>query len=110
MNSKSIQNKFDQILDFNTTNEKIEHDSKIIMFKFLSIVEKEMALRNMSKKELAKQLGTSPSYITQLFRGTKNINLLKLAQLQHLFGIEFNIKAQKSELPKKHKTKLVNAL
>jgi len=91
MNTK-LKNEFKKAIQFSNQEDKAEHDSKILMFKFLSIIEDEMTLRNMSKKELANQLNTSPSYITQLFRGTKTINLLKLAQLQDLFHIEFEIK------------------
>jgi len=91
MNTK-LKNEFKKAIQFSNQEDKTEHDSKILMFKFLSIIEDEMALRNMSKKELANQLNTSPSYITQLFRGTKTINLIKLAQLQNLFNIEFEIK------------------
>jgi len=90
MNTK-LKNDFRKALQFDNQKDKIEHDSKILMFKFLSIVEREMELRNMSKKELAQQLDTSPSYVTQLFRGTKTINLIKLVQLQNLFSIEFDI-------------------
>jgi transcriptional regulator with XRE-family HTH domain len=99
MNTK-LKNEFKKAIQFSNQEDKTEHDSKILMFKFLSIIEDEMALRNMSKKELANQLNTSPSYITQLFRGTKTINLIKLAQLQNLFNIEFEI-----QLVSKAKTK-----
>lgn len=91
MNTK-LKNEFKQAIQFKDKADKVEHDAKILMFKFLSLIEQEMELRNMSRKELAQQLGTSPSYITQLFRGTKTINLIKLAQLQCLFDIEFDIK------------------
>ena len=94
MNMK-LKNELKKALQFSNQEDKAEHDSKILMFKFLSIIEDEMTLRNMSKKELANQLNTSPSYVTQLFRGTKTINLLKLAQLQNLFNIEFEIQLVK---------------
>lgn len=98
---------FKKAIQFSSQEEKVEHDSKILMFKFLSIIEDEMEKRNMSKKELAKLLNTSPSYITQLFRGTKTINLLELAQLQNLFSIEFEIqlvRKTKKKLPRVAKT------
>ncbi len=101
MNTK-LKNEFKKALQFSNLEDKAEHDSKILMFKFLSIIEDEMANREMSKKELANLLDTSPSYITQLFRGTKTINLMKLAQLQNLFNIEFEIK-----LVKKAKKKVI---
>lgn len=89
--STKLKNEFSKALQFKNSEDKAEHDSKILMFKFLSLVEQEMELRNMTKKDLAEQLNISPSYITQLFRGTKTINLLKLAQIQGLFEIEFEI-------------------
>ena len=67
------------------------------------IIEDEMTLRNMNKKELANQLNTSPSYVTQLFRGTKTINLIKLAQLQNLFNIEFEIQLVKKAKKKSNR-------
>lgn len=90
-----LKDKFLKALEYDSPEDKVEHDSKILMFKFLSIVEEEMVKTNMTKKELANLLGTSPSYITQLFRGTKNINLLKIIELQNLFNLEFEISAQK---------------
>ncbi len=95
MNMK-LKNEFKEALRFSNEEEKIEHDAKILMFKFLSLIEDEMTKRDMSKKELAALLKTSPSYVTQLFRGTKTINLIKLAQLQKLFNVEFEIKTNKS--------------
>lgn len=53
----------------------LEHEYRMISFRFLSEVEKLSDEKNWNKKELAKNIGTSASYITQLFRGTKLINL-----------------------------------
>ena len=104
MNTK-LKNEFMKSLQFSGQEDKIEHDAKILMFKFLSIVEDEMSIRGMSKKELANLLNTSPSYVTQLFRGTKTINLLKLAQLQNLFSIEFEIQTKMKTKNSKNKSK-----
>lgn len=104
MNTK-LKNEFNKALQFKNIEDKVEHDSKILMFKFLSIVEQEMEMRNMTKKDLAHKLNTSPSYITQLFRGTKTINLLKLAQLQNLFDIEFDIHLTNKPQSKKKQMK-----
>ena len=107
MNTK-LKNEFKKALQFQNIDDKIEHDAKILMFKFLSKVEQEMELRNMTKKDLANELSTSPSYITQLFSGTKTINLLKLAQIQNLFEIEFEIEAISTRRNKKKQIKRVN--
>jgi ribosome-binding protein aMBF1 (putative translation factor) len=80
---------------FESKEDRLEHDSKILMFKFLSLIEQEMSKSEMSKKELAALLNTSPSYVTQIFRGQKTINLLTLAKLQQIFEIEFKIVSEK---------------
>jgi len=107
MNTK-LKNEISKVLQFKNVEGKVEHDAKILMFKFLSIVEQEMKIRNMTKKDLAHKLNTSPSYITQLFRGTKTINLLKLAQLQNLFEIEFEIKLASKKNGKKKPIRMIS--
>ncbi len=105
--SKKIKSRFKKILKFESDAERNEHDSKILMFKFLSIVEERMNESLMSKKELAELLGTSPSYVTQLFRGTKTINLLTIAKLQRIFNMRFKIEAEqenKVRVSRKKKT------
>lgn len=102
MKSKKIKEEFQNLLGFQTDEEKIEHRSKMIMFNFLDIVEKEMVNSQMSKKELAERLNTSASFVTQLFTGTKTINLLTIAKLEEIFGIQFQItKAQKKKVKKR---------
>ena len=49
--------------------------------------------KNLNRKELASAIGTSASYITQLFRGNKIINLETIAKSQKLFDVKFEIKA-----------------
>ncbi len=105
--STKLKNDFKKSLDFKSKEDKTEHDSKVLMFKFLSIIEIEMENRGMNKKELAVLLNTSPSYVTQLFRGTKTINLVKLAQLQELFEIEFDIKAKPKFLISKKSSRTI---
>lgn len=93
--SKKIKQEFQNLLGFQTEEEKIEHRSKMIMFNFLDIIENEMSSRQMSKKELAEKLNTSASFVTQLFTGTKTINLLTIAKLEQIFDIKFQVtKAQ----------------
>lgn len=95
MKSSKTNKDLKNMLKFDNEFDEIEHESKMLMFKFLSHIELEMDKQNMSKKDLAEKLGTSASYITQLFRGTKTINLLTIAKLQKLFDIEFKISMTK---------------
>ena len=99
--SKKIKQDFQNLLGFETQDESIEHRSKMIMFNFLDIIEKEMVKNQMSKKELAEKLNTSASFVTQLFTGTKTINLLTIAKLEQIFNIKFNISKTQTEKTKR---------
>ena len=69
----------------------LEYETRMLMYRFISIIDEAMENKNISKKELASRIGTSASYITQLFNGNKIINLPTLAKIQHALGIEFKI-------------------
>lgn len=72
----------------------LKHDSQIIMFRFLSEIERLGEERKIkSRKELAEIIGISGSYLTQLFRGTKPLNIETIAKFQKAFNIKFEIKA-----------------
>lgn len=90
-----ISPEFSDLFSHSTEKEELEHESKMIMFRFLSEFEKLFANNLPKKKDIAESLNTSPSFITQLFRGDKLINLLSLAKLQKAFGFQYEIKAVK---------------
>jgi ribosome-binding protein aMBF1 (putative translation factor) len=88
---KKIKEVFDQLLNSFTEEEKIESDARLIMFRFLDIIERKREQSGWTRKQLAKQVGTSASYITQLFRGDKLINMITLAKFQKVLNFEFDI-------------------
>jgi transcriptional regulator with XRE-family HTH domain len=92
-NNHNIESVFDDLFAFDHESEEIEHNAKMIMFRFLSEIEIITTEKKITRKVLAKNIGTSPSYVTQLFRGDKLINMITLAKLQKVFNITFNIKA-----------------
>lgn len=94
----NVAPEFENLFAFKTKKEEIEHEAKMIMFRFFSELEKINSENPIKKKELAKALKTSASYITQLYQGDKLINLLTLAKIQDAYNITFEIKA-------KHNTK-----
>jgi transcriptional regulator with XRE-family HTH domain len=99
LNSKNIINSdFDDLFKFDSPEEELEHEAKMIMFRFLSEIEKLHTHTPLKKSELAKKLETSASYITQLFNGDKLINLTTLAKLQKVYDITFNVKAVQNKL------------
>ena len=92
-----INPEFEELFSFKSKDEENEHEAKMIMFRFLSELEKFNG-KPIKKKELAKALETSPSYVTQLFRGDKIINLPTLAKIQNAFDITFEIVAKSNTL------------
>jgi len=104
MNTKSsnraheeIETAFKTILSFDNEQDQLELDAKIIMSKFLEKVQEIATQKGLKKKDLADKIGTSASYITQLYRGHKLLNLMTLAKLQKALDIEFDIAIKGSE-------------
>lgn len=85
---KAFENAF-KLVD----TEDLEHESKMVMYRFLSEIERISDEKKLNRKELASLIGTSASYITQLFRGNKLINMETIAKFQKAFDIVFEIKA-----------------
>jgi len=75
------------------SQKNLQHDARMIMYRFLSEIERISDEKDLNRKELASLIGTSASYITQLFRGNKMINLETIAKFQEVFDIAFEIKA-----------------
>ena len=90
-----ISPEFADLFSHNSEKEELEHESKMLMFRFFSEFEKLFTNNLPKKKDIAESLKTSPSYVTQLFRGDKLINLLSLAKLEKAFGFKYEIKAVK---------------
>jgi len=84
---------FENLFEFDSKEAELEHEAKMIMFRFLSELERLHENQPMAKKNIAEAIGTSPSYITQIFQGNKLINLITLAKLQEAYNFTFEIKA-----------------
>lgn len=104
MNTKSsnsahreIETAFKTILSFDNEQDQLELEAKIIMAKFLEKIQEIAAQKGLKKKDLAQKIGTSASYITQLYRGHKLLNLMTLAKFQSALDIEFDIVIKGSE-------------
>ena len=92
------------LLNNRTPERQIELDAFMLMAKFLSDVEIICKERGILKKDLAKQIGTSASYLTQLYRGDKLINLSMIAKISYALNMKTEIFTK--ELPvAKTKTK-----
>lgn len=89
-----IAPEFADLFSFKSKEEELEHEAKMIMFRFLSELEKINFEKPIKKKDLAKKIGTSASFITQLYQGNKLANLLTFAKFQEAYNISFEIKAK----------------
>ena len=93
MSDKQIVKGFNDLENQLTEEERLNNDASLLMFWFLSIVEERCKSLGWTRAKLAQEIGTSPSYITQLFRGDKLVNMLTLAKMQRALGIGFEISA-----------------
>ncbi|MEZ5030692.1 MAG: helix-turn-helix transcriptional regulator [Saprospiraceae bacterium] len=69
----------------------LEFRTELLSNKFLNIAHLHMEENNLSRKQLAEMIGTSPSYITQLFNNTRIINLQTIAKLEMALGLRFEV-------------------
>lgn len=93
---KEIKKAFDLLSDSLSEEEKIESEARLIMFRFLSIIEEKCEALGWNRKQLAEKVGTSPSYMTQLYRGDKMVNLVMLAKFQKALNLNFEITEKRS--------------
>lgn len=99
MNTKSsIENSkspdWDELISFKNEEDEIRHETQMLMFSFLSEIEKYQHIQNIKRNRLAVMIKTSASYITQLFRGNKPLNFETIAKSQKALGIRFSVSAR----------------
>jgi transcriptional regulator with XRE-family HTH domain len=87
-----IQNAFKDLLSFKSKEDRVQHHEHMLVMRLLSEIEKLMDTEGINKKELAQKLDTSASYVTQLFRTDKIINLHTLAKIEVEFNKTFAVK------------------
>jgi transcriptional regulator with XRE-family HTH domain len=76
-----------------TAAEELALAELMLMAKFLSEIEQQQKLKDIDRKTLAALIGTSPSYLTQVFRGDKPLNFKTLAKIQAVLNIRFEVSA-----------------
>lgn len=90
LNSTSIKDKFETLFE-QSPEEKVDHRAHMLSFLFLSEADKAMESKGWTRKQLAKEIGTSASYLTQLFRGDRLLNLKTVAKIEMALSLEFQI-------------------
>ncbi|MFO7879130.1 MAG: helix-turn-helix transcriptional regulator [Bacteroidales bacterium] len=91
LNKSEIKEYFDDIFTFKTHDEKIEHEAVMLNARIMQLTEKAMEQKGWNKKILAKKIGTSAPYLTQLFMDNKLVNLKMMAKIQDALDINFTM-------------------
>jgi transcriptional regulator with XRE-family HTH domain len=95
--NEKMVNELESLLSFNNKEEKLELEAELLHLKFMKVIEEAMKMDGISKAEIAGQLATSKSYITQLFSGDRLINMKTLARLQNVLDISFEVEARRKK-------------
>ncbi len=88
-------NNYIEKLDITSNDFDLEFETEMIQMRFMSEVERLMDENKISKSKLSKLIGTSASFITQLFQGNKKLNLETIAKFQYALDYKFKIDAVK---------------
>ena len=91
--ASEIKDKFQFFFENRSKEQRIKHDEFMLMASFLSEIEKVQKVKNFKRNKLAELIGTSASYLTQVFRGDKPLNFNTLAKIQGALKIRFSVDA-----------------
>jgi len=82
---------FKDLTDTIKESDEIMIETRLLMYRFLSEIDKITSERGINRKQLAKLAGTSASFITQLYQGKKIINLQMLTRIKKALDIDYKI-------------------
>ncbi|WP_114752011.1 helix-turn-helix domain-containing protein [Pleomorphovibrio marinus] len=89
--TNSIKKEWDALFGTMSQEDLVSSKADLLAMQFLGLVDQKMEQENISKKDLAQKIGTSASFITQLFRGDRKPNWNILAKMSLELGIEFKV-------------------
>ena len=79
-NIQNLESSFDSLFD-NYEND-YENEAKILASKVLSEISEITDRKDLKRNNVADLIGTSASYLTQLYRGNKLLDFITLAKLK----------------------------
>lgn len=89
--TNSIKKEWDALFGTLSHEDIVASKADLLAMQFLGLVDRKMDQENISKKELAQKIGTSASFITQMFRGDRKPNWNILAKMSMELGLEFKV-------------------
>jgi ribosome-binding protein aMBF1 (putative translation factor) len=99
--AEEIRNEFQKLFE-KSPEEQVEHRAQLLSYIFLSEAQKAMDRKGWTRKQLADEIGTSASYLTQLFRGDRLLNFKTVAKIERALETRFDINATESESSSKN--------
>jgi len=84
------KNSLKKIFSIKSEKEKLDFERDLIHFAFIKHIQNQMG-DEMKKNQLAKKIGVSASFITQLFTGDKILNIPLLVKFQRALDFKFQI-------------------
>ncbi len=87
----SIKNEWDALMNEMSYEDQVATKADVLALQYLGLVDKKMEEVHMNKRELADKIGTSASFITQLFRGDRKPNWNILAKMSMELGLDFKV-------------------
>ena len=89
--TNEIQEQFSRSFNSITTEEKAEMQGQLLAMQYLGLIDAAMENMNISKKELAAKVGTSASFITQLFMADRKPSWTMLAKMADALKLKFSV-------------------
>jgi len=89
--TNSIKNEWDALMKEMSYEDQVTSKADLFALQFLGLVDQKMESLKMNKKELAEKIGTSASFITQLFRGDRKPTWNILAKMSLELDLNFKV-------------------
>ena len=87
----SIKKEWDNLFNEISYEDRVASLADVLALQFLGLVDQKMEKEGISKKEMAEKIGTSASFITQLFRGDRKPNWNILAKMSIELSLDFKV-------------------
>src|SRR5690625_7997401 len=90
---EEIRNEFQKLFE-KSPEEQVEHRAQMLSYIFLSEAQKVMDRKDWTRKQLADEIGTSASYLTQLFRCDRLLNFKTVAKIEYALALQYGLYEQ----------------
>src|SRR5690625_7689328 len=105
---EEIRNEFQKLFE-KSPEEQVEHRAQMLSYIFLSEAQKVMDRKGWTRKQLADEIGTSASYLTQRFRGDRLLNFKTVAKIEYALDLKYGIYEESNQRIEMEESELFNS-